>query len=270
MWAGIRVPFASRVSPETVCAVAVVAAALASAATWVGCLRLLGATYRHVDVSHVAPCAAISATVLALGVVRATGVGAMAARSVLGGSLAGFAATAATCAVVSALLGRPLGTLEDFALGTSFGTFFGAACLIPALELRGSRRDRAHSALDVQLVNTGAWLAIVAAPGAVLSPERTWALVALAIAALALVVALAAAVRWFLRRRWLMWVFAGHDEHWSVELDRGPQQALPVAELLCSWSDELRLVRVIPPEGSAYRAAGRRVAVARVAPATPV
>ena len=265
----LRVPYRGGVSPAVVSTIAITLAGLASAATIVGSLKLLGDPYRHVGTGHLAPFSTLAALVLALAVARAPGVAAMFARSVLGGAPAGFVGAVATCVTLRVTTGMPFDAFSDVGLGMLFGMAFGCACSIPALELHWARRDRADSVTDVQIVNTSAWLACVAAPGAVLASEREWALAAFAIAVLAVATGAAAGVRWWLRRRWLRRVFAGRDHEWAAEPNDADETTVPVLDLLCAWSDEHRLVRVLPAAGAAYRSADRRVVVARVAPASP-
>ncbi len=269
-----RVPFTPNAPPALVCSVAAGAAALVAGLPVTAALHELSSVYRYVEPADVAVPSALA--MLALSYVSTLGRGGApeapqhrglnAGLGLWGGAAAGIAAALGACASVSIRIHRLRGSPTDLALGALFGALFGLLCILPARELRAARHDQTHSARDVQIVNTCAWLCSVVGAAALFAPSAPWLHLAAGIALGAMAAASFASIRYALRRRWLRRVFAGTDAHWETDASSDIAPALPALELLPCWVDERTLVRVAPASGSAYRSAEQRTAAARVIP----
>lgn len=262
-----RVPFAPRLAAASVCRLAVGAAALVLAIPIERALHGISFQYRYVETTDVAISATLAMLTLGFFATREP-------RSVkegstvwiVGGGASGIAAALGVCALVSCRLQHLRGSLLDLLLGAAGGVLFGMLCSLPARELRAARSDQTHSAQDVQIVNTCAWLCGVVGVSAHFAESVEWLYLAAGIATCALGAMLLATTRYVLRRRWLRRVFAGADAQWETDATSTIASALPALELLPWWSDERTLVRVLPATGAAYRTATRRTDVARVIP----
>lgn len=262
----LRVPYAPRVPPEAVCALAVLAAAAALVPLAV---RAIAEVQRdaleptRVAIAELAAPVAVGALAVALAVIRTRSVG-----QSLNACLAGGLACGVGCVGFRALdhgadaLGAPA-----FALGVALGLGFGAACLYPASELAAARDPRAHATTDVQISNTSAWIAVLATAGFFAAPTRgTWWFSAV-LAASSLGIAVAARVRHALRRRWLLRVLAGDVEGWAIEpASSGARDAAPVIELLDAADDERVVVTTGFDRRRPYRDARAEVLRGRLTP----
>lgn len=259
------VPFAPRVSAEIVCAAAVIAAALAllPVVTWTVAELQRGAVEPvRLPASDLIGPALIGASLLALAVIQIGRAGSVNA-CFAGGVLCGLG-----CAIVRGVrCGMPFGDGPSLSLGVMFGLAYGAACVYPVSELHAARHPRAHAVTDVQLGNTGAWIALLATGGffAATTLVTWWSSAVLATVSLA--VAIGARMRHALRRRWLVRVMSGRVPGWAVEAVRhGARDDEPVLDLLQPTSDERFVVTSSRGRGSPYRVAPEAAVRGRLAP----
>lgn len=194
-----RVPFAPRLAAASVCRLAVGAAALVLAIPIERALHGISFQYRYVETTDVAISATLAMLTLGFFATREP-------RSVkegstvwiVGGGASGIAAALGVCALVSCRLQHLRGSLLDLLLGAAGGVLFGMLCSLPARELRAARSDQTHSAQDVQIVNTCAWLCGVVGVSAHFAESVEWLYLAAGIATCALGAMLLATARYVL------------------------------------------------------------------------
>ncbi|MEZ4222654.1 MAG: hypothetical protein R3B13_17060 [Polyangiaceae bacterium] len=227
-------------------------------------LHEISADYSYVQPMDIAIPGSLAMLVLGAVATRASEL--RASTWISGGAVAGAAAALGACVSVSVRIGRARGAPLDLIYGALFGAVLGAICLIPAAELRAARREQTHSAEDVQVVNTSAWLCSVVGASALFASTEAWLHLAATLVALAIASAAYSLASYTLRRRWLRRVLAGADTAWEMRSAAEVVGALPAVELLPWWCEEHVLVRVATAEGAAYRTADKRQGMARVIP----
>jgi hypothetical protein len=270
----MRVPFAPRLSAETTSAIAIFLAAVSLTPAMAFVVRLLAKLAWPMappqSFTELLPPVIVLAAPLATWIVRGSSSKALVTRCLLGGPLAGFVMALGFFGLLRLRSESGVVLSPFFVAGTGLGLSFGTLCIYPVLQLAAARRHRAHSDQDVQLVNTAAWLAMVAAPSAVCVYSAVELAAAAVIPFAALIVAALATLRWLLRRRWLTRIFEGQEPGWRLERVSADSSTggVPVAELLRSAGDERAVVRTLSVAGR-DSVSSERAVVARLLPDYP-
>src|SRR5262245_18366441 len=120
----LRTPFSPVLSAKSIFVAGVGAAGVAFSVAVLGVLHRMHPAYQYLRPIDLMPIAGLSALLLAVLVARGGSMSSVIGRSVIGGAVLGFAATAAVCLHVTLSTGIPRGRLEDYAFGALAGLVF--------------------------------------------------------------------------------------------------------------------------------------------------